>query len=235
MAYDGAIARRARSWTAEQDAMLRRLRKDGYSFGVIASKLKKSRNACIGRANRIGVPSLTRPAYNVRLDTVAFRARLIDRSKTNPTKPRYWTDEDVRLLVAVHRRGGSRAEAAEILKRTIPAVTEKAYKMGLRWSKARSGKRPPVKPNRHGPAPESRQLVITDLAPNECRYATHYDDGTHRFCGHPTEPGRSYCAYHASRVYQPAQKKGAQTGRPEAVTASPDPALTTSHLQEAET
>ena len=44
-------------WTKERDAALRKMREQGYSFGQIAVELGlATRNAAIGRANRLGLP-----------------------------------------------------------------------------------------------------------------------------------------------------------------------------------
>lgn len=44
-------------WTDEDIAELRRLRARGESFGVIAKRLRRGRNACIGKARRLGIDS----------------------------------------------------------------------------------------------------------------------------------------------------------------------------------
>lgn len=44
-------------WTEERDARLLKMRAEGYSYSEIADALRRTtRNACIGRAARIGVP-----------------------------------------------------------------------------------------------------------------------------------------------------------------------------------
>jgi GcrA cell cycle regulator len=43
-------------WTAEDDKKLKQLRAEGHSFGSIANSMERSRNSCISRAHRIGVP-----------------------------------------------------------------------------------------------------------------------------------------------------------------------------------
>lgn len=42
-------------WTDEDVAELRRLRARGESFGVIAKRLRRSRNAVLGKADRLGI------------------------------------------------------------------------------------------------------------------------------------------------------------------------------------
>ena len=43
------------TWTGEQQATLEDMARDGYSAGMVARKIGKSRNAVIGRASRGGV------------------------------------------------------------------------------------------------------------------------------------------------------------------------------------
>jgi hypothetical protein len=40
-------------WSADDDATLLAMRKEGRSFGMIAQKLKRSRCSCVGRAGRL--------------------------------------------------------------------------------------------------------------------------------------------------------------------------------------
>jgi hypothetical protein len=48
-------------FTKEDDAVIRTMRDAGHSYTVIAERLGRTRNAVIGRGNRIGVPSNPRP------------------------------------------------------------------------------------------------------------------------------------------------------------------------------
>lgn len=48
-------------WTDEKVEALRKHRAEGYSFGEISKRIKMSRNACIGKAERLGLPKLTAP------------------------------------------------------------------------------------------------------------------------------------------------------------------------------
>lgn len=47
-------------WTADEDEILIRMRKQGYSYTKIGQKIGVSRNAAIGRGSRIGVEKKTR-------------------------------------------------------------------------------------------------------------------------------------------------------------------------------
>lgn len=72
-------------WTAELDGLLRSLRAKGASFSVCAAKVSAlagrslSRNACIGRAGRLGLPSgppAAARAVRKRATEIAVKARL---------------------------------------------------------------------------------------------------------------------------------------------------------------
>jgi hypothetical protein len=52
-----------RNWTPEEDNELRRLIAEGASFSLIAPKLNRPRNACIGRAHRLGVKSTNKSGF----------------------------------------------------------------------------------------------------------------------------------------------------------------------------
>lgn len=46
----------------------------------------------------------------------------------------------------------------------------------------------------------SRELLLLDLEPNDCRYSTSQDGTRHRFCGAPQIEGFSYCPHHALKI-----------------------------------
>lgn len=53
------------TWTDEKVETLKRLRKEGHSFGEISKRVGVSRSGCIGKANRLGLASHT-PSKPVR-------------------------------------------------------------------------------------------------------------------------------------------------------------------------
>lgn len=58
---------RTNTWTAEQDAMLRQLRAKGLPYSQIAKRMPGyTKNAIIGRAQRIGLSSASRAAESTR-------------------------------------------------------------------------------------------------------------------------------------------------------------------------
>lgn len=66
--------------------------------------------------------------------------------------------------------------------------------------------KPAPKPPRIA-AGAGKRVLLKDLEPNCCKYATGYDKhGRHLFCGAATE-GSSWCIAHSQRVYQPRGMK----------------------------
>lgn len=65
-------------WTPEMEADLKRLRAEGHTFGECSKRLRVSRNACIGKATRLGL------------------ARNAPSKPTGPARPKLqpWNDPD---------------------------------------------------------------------------------------------------------------------------------------------
>lgn len=76
-------------WTDDRVARLKELVRDGVSYSIIAAKLGGglSRNACIGKARRLGIADDRRPGFNHRKHTP--RAKVSGKSAAiAPTAPR---------------------------------------------------------------------------------------------------------------------------------------------------
>jgi len=74
-------------WTDEKVATLKRMRADGDSFGVIGKELGCSRNACIGKAAREGIPHILASRHKS-LPRKAVRVTLRFVLANNEPKPR---------------------------------------------------------------------------------------------------------------------------------------------------
>jgi hypothetical protein len=57
----------------------------------------------------------------------------------------------------------------------------------------------------------SRDILLVDLEPNECRFACNETGGRHLFCGHPTKPGRAYCEMHHALCWNKPAAKAKQS------------------------
>ena len=102
------------TWTGEQQATLEEMARGGYSSGMVARKIGKSRNAVIGRARRKGVSWARRRSP----DHKAVPSRVL------------WTENDLMALKSMARMGPD-AIALE-LGRTRAAVVIKASGAGIK-------------------------------------------------------------------------------------------------------
>lgn len=55
------------AWDSDADAVLTRLVNEGAPFALIAQRLGRTRNACIGRSQRLGVSAASRGCDRVRV------------------------------------------------------------------------------------------------------------------------------------------------------------------------
>lgn len=89
----GLVRRHTVAWSPEIDAELTRLRKEGFAYSVIAQRLDVTRNAAIGRAQRLGLVAPPRSATDFRpkrgrgLNITQKVNRARDRSKVSAVKP----------------------------------------------------------------------------------------------------------------------------------------------------
>lgn len=112
------------AWTEEEDAKLRQMRKDGKSFGYCEKHLPgRNRSACLGRAHRLKLPSVTpdlvRTASRVEASRAGRKPRLPARGDGAP--PRRLEDrehaiDDLCLIALDHMaKGWTPRETAEHL------------------------------------------------------------------------------------------------------------------------
>lgn len=64
------------TWTEEQVSEFRRLFAEGYSYALIGEKLGYSRNACIGKANRLGLGREWKEQSPINIRTTKPKPRL---------------------------------------------------------------------------------------------------------------------------------------------------------------
>lgn len=140
-----------------------------------------------------------------------------------------WSDDLIARLEKLWAAGRSTSQiAAELGNVTRNAVIGKVHRLGLNRCKAKR-KLAAQEPNRRnnraikkiwrGPPKIKREpyvvaepvdivprhLTVLKLGPNDCRYP--YGDWPITFCGHPSVPGKSYCAAHCRLVFAPVQDR----------------------------
>ncbi len=95
-------------WTDEEDALLRRLRAEGVSSSKIAVQIGKSRNAVIGRASRMGLPSVN------------------ESHRPDPNRPRRPQGRPQTRPTGVHLPGHNRVRAKAARPRPQPVAAADA-------------------------------------------------------------------------------------------------------------
>lgn len=198
------------AWNDERDAYLRLCREQGMSFSQTQESINRkfqvyySRNACIGRAKRIGIGESAQDIARRRSQVAVKREE----------KKRYRADNPERVprrrrTYGVVEPAPEAVPLAPIKPTTIPLgsiasrVVQAAKKVDQ--EKAQSERRP------RGDMPHSadnrpircveiepRHLTLLELEPDDCRYP--YGEGSITFCGHSKRGGSSYCEAHAELV-----------------------------------
>ena len=181
----------AGGWTAEDDDMLRQLRGKCLSFAEIAAAMPwRSRNACIGRAMRLGLASVLPEALK---EKRARYRELRARGKAPPATPK--AAATPKSVVGGHHRKFSRLPSypRPHAERVPPPVYQ-----------------PVGNPTRYGDmAPEQCRNIIGDEP----------DVFDRMVCGNPAVPGSSYkfCSDCAARMLTSAPKRNVPNPRRERV------------------
>jgi GcrA cell cycle regulator len=186
---EGAMAGAGLTWTEERIELLTKLWTEGLSASQIAAELggDVSRNAVLGKANRLG---LTHGSSKVASTPHTRKpSRQPEPSSTSETSGQ----SDLRLaltLVRPHVAG----EPEEILPREDAPVPDQAAEE--------------TRPEVDGAVPLSRRVTIMELREGVCRWPlgdpAHVGFG---YCGAQAVTGLPYCAHHAQVAYQPAAER----------------------------
>jgi GcrA cell cycle regulator len=187
-------------WTDEKVETLKRLHFNDYSFSEIANVLGMTRNACIGKASRLGLSKPSAPVF---------------RNKPEPSKAK----TDPGMIDAIRecaRAGMSQRQTQEEVARRFPNVVTPALstinsmssRLGIRFREHKPKAAPkhrqqPQPIERMFPAPQPAverpgAVTIIDLEQGMCRWPIGYpqDFDNFRYCGAGTFQNRSYCRAH---------------------------------------
>jgi GcrA cell cycle regulator len=124
----------------------------------------------------------------------------------DPRSARPWTPAMTAFLVRKRREGKSFGWIAKALGVSRSVVIGRAAKRTLarRW-RARTRVTQQARADEPAPLGPLREL----LDEGRCRWiAGDIADADWRMCGHPSVHGRTWCAYHVARVFEPAQENG---------------------------
>lgn len=184
------------SWTPERTEKALDLWKKGFSAGEISKLMGGlTRNAVIGKLNRIGAPCRSGAARNV-------AARVNGPKNVDSV----WTAQVVREMTRLYvEEGYSTIAIGAQLGITRQAVASKLTRLGVRLERVN---RPRIRPDRPvSTVPRPRLIVadpwapigptvsLMDLHAHSCRWPIGED-----YCGAKKERG-SYCGHHAAIGY----------------------------------
>jgi len=184
------------SWTPERTAKALDLWKQGFSAGEIANLIGGvTRNAVIGKLNRIGAPARTGQARNI-------AARINGPKNADPA----WTPQVVREVTRLYLEEGlTTILIGARLGITRQAVASKLTRLGVRLERIN---RPKIKPLREPVTTPRPRLIVADpwapigptvdlmdLHSHSCRWPI--GEG---YCGAEKSRG-SYCGHHAAIAY----------------------------------
>lgn len=167
-------------WTEDKIKRLKQLFDEGYSGAVMASELAVTRNAAIGKCNRMG---WTRPTSKA---AIMENMHKIRRATKRSHKKTYGPNSQG---FNHHNYGGRAAkiqrEAANREAR-VPLFEDRI--------------------SEHDAAiPKRRRKTFWQLEPKHCRFPVG-SGASLFFCGATRKDGSSYCSHHHARCWTPARR-----------------------------
>lgn len=179
------------SWTDERVELLKKLWADGLSASQIAAKLGGvSRNAVIGKVHRL---KLSGRAKSPNKGAPKAKRPTTARSGGGTFNPSARTQ----AFGATARGSGGGG-----VSRTVGATALKAD------TEMRALELPDTRPIEDIVVPIAKRLHLTELNEHTCKWP--YGDplsGDFHFCGHRTDEGSPYCAYHSKVAFQQNDRK----------------------------
>ncbi len=180
-------------WNQATLGKLKALLQKGLSTAEIGKKLGMSKNAVVGKLNRLG--------WNAK--ALAESGKPAAR-KAAPVKPAVSTKK---LAAQISKKKPVETPKKEVSKKTVPAQNAKAA--------PQSNSKKPVetlKTNSKTLAMHQRiiqhSLEMANLRPDQCRWPIGDPDSERfHFCGKPVFVGKPYCYDHCLQAYQFQQPK----------------------------
>jgi len=183
------------SWSPERVQALKAMVADGLSFGIIADKLGVSRNAVIGKADRLG---LKRP-----------KPPTMTKHKT------FWTPDNVARLKELVALGWGNIAIGKALGVSPAVVNNRKRILGLtRPYERRITKPKPVQLRLFDLPPEDLtdcSAPLLALRQDQCRWFVQGGGIEGLCCARRVLAGSSYCDRHHHRVYKPGSHRRLRT------------------------
>lgn len=164
------------NWEPEHDAQLRALWGDGLTASQISAEMAcgVSRNAVIGRVNRLGLSGRARAA------------------KITRSAPRQFLTREEKA--ARQKKSGTEANLIHRLRQVAMPEAEQQAQTTVAWAE-------PVIENT---IPVGQRCTLMDLTDDTCRWPIgNPQEPDFYFCGGMARDGHPYCGFHMRVAYQP--------------------------------
>lgn len=169
------------TWTAERIDELTRLWKDGHSASTIGKMLGISKNAVVGKAHRLQLPS--RPSPIRRGSSTSQPRRRQASLQVPPTK-----------ITPIKEAGSDEASAQQA--REVRSKVEQAP------TEPQIGRPAPEKPKVSRSQVTLARRKSAPLGAQNCQWPIgDPSDSDFHFCGEPAAAGKPYCDSHCEKAY----------------------------------
>lgn len=191
----------ANSWDTSTLKKLKSLFDKGLSTAEIGRKLGISKNAVVGKINRLGWNN-NKPATKVAVKAAPKTMKTAKATKATPVAKKT-SKVDVKPKSVATKKQPVKKDSAQ--KKADPVATEKTKKSAVTTASKKTNKDLAVHQRiiQHS-------LEMANLKPNQCRWPIGDPDSEHfHFCGAQVFSGKPYCYEHCRQAYQftPPKKK----------------------------
>lgn len=192
----------------EQITAICHLWADGKSYDDIAAAIHKTRGTVGGVCFRLGLKSNGRTREQADAAIAAYVAvknggkplEGILYKQRDMSKGRYWSDEDVERLKALHGEGKTNKEIADAMGVTPERVGNKMRELNLASATNQTSEERYVERGPKFAIASADELARVPMG-RRCQFIEKDPRVDATKCGQETVAGRSYCPHHLARCY----------------------------------
>lgn len=200
----------SKGWDNATLKKLKALTGKGLSTSEIGKRLGMSKNAIVGKLNRLG--------WNAKAGGAAAATIPVTTKKTTAKKAQESKASEKKTTTAAQKKVAG-AKTTKVTEKKVATATKKAEKPAAKTTAktpAKSKAEPKTSPKTSAKNLAMHQRIIqhslemANLKPNQCRWPIGDPDSEHfHFCGETVFVGKPYCYEHCKQAYQftPPKKK----------------------------
>lgn len=200
----------SKGWDNATLKKLKALTGKGLSTSEIGKRLGMSKNAIVGKLNRLG--------WNAKAGGAAAATIPVVTKKTTAKKAQESKASEKKTTAAAQKKVAG-AKTTKVTEKKVATATKKAEKSATKTTAktpAKSKAEPKTSPKTSAKNLAMHQRIIqhslemANLKPNQCRWPIGDPDSEHfHFCGETVFVGKPYCYEHCKQAYQftPPKKK----------------------------